>query len=289
MHYKNAAGLLLSDNRMNLYRGCSHGCIYCDSRSECYRMDHPFEDIEVKINAPELLKKALKCKRRKCIVTTGSMCDPYMPAEDRLKLTRQCAEIIYSHGFGFSFITKSDMFLRDIDLLKSINDRAKCVVQMTITTSDDDLCRIIEPGVCVTSRRVDAMIKLKEEGIPAVVWLSPVLPFITDTEDNIRRILELCFLANVKGIICFDMGVTLRRGNREYFYHALDQNFPGLRKRYEKTYGNSYICQSPNHRRLMDIFNFECEKAGVLHTPGEVFQYIEEFPNESHYTQLSFI
>lgn len=289
MHYKNAAGLLSSDNRMNFYRGCSHGCIYCDSRSECYRMDHPFEDIEVKINAPELLEKTLKGKRRKCVVTTGSMSDPYMPIEERLRLTRKCAEIIYANGFGFSFITKSDRFLRDIDLLKSINDRAKCVVQMTITAGDDGLCRIIEPGVCVTSRRIDALMRLKEEGIPSVVWLSPVLPFITDTEENIRRILELCFSADVKGIICFDMGVTLRRGNREYFYHALDRNFPGLRKIYEETYGNSYICQSPNHQRLMGIFNNECQNAGVLYTPDEVFRYISEFPDETHYTQLSFI
>ena len=137
MHYVKAKGLLSNNNGMNIYRGCEHGCIYCDSRSRCYNMNHAFEDIEVKINAPELLEQALKHKRKRCMIGTGSMSDPYMPLEKELKLTRKCLEIIDKYNFGFTLITKSDLVLRDLDLLKKINEKTKCVVQMTITTFDD--------------------------------------------------------------------------------------------------------------------------------------------------------
>ena len=157
MHYVKAKGLLSNNNGMNIYRGCEHGCIYCDSRSRCYNMNHAFEDIEVKINAPELLEQALKHKRKRCMIGTGSMSDPYMPLEKELKLTRKCLEIIDKYNFGFTLITKSDLVLRDLDLLKKINEKTKCVVQMTITTFDDELCRIIEPNVCVTSRRIEVL------------------------------------------------------------------------------------------------------------------------------------
>ncbi|MDY3091780.1 MAG: radical SAM protein, partial [Erysipelotrichaceae bacterium] len=157
MHYVKAKGLLSNNNGMNIYRGCEHGCIYCDSRSRCYNMNHAFEDIEVKINAPELLEQALKHKRKRCMIGTGSMSDPYMPLEKELKLTRKCLEILDKYNFGFTLITKSDLVLRDLDLLKKINEKTKCVVQMTITTFDDELCRILEPNVCVTSRRIEVL------------------------------------------------------------------------------------------------------------------------------------
>ena len=287
MHYKDAKTILSPKNGMNLYRGCTHGCIYCDSRSTCYGMEHAFEDIEVKRNAPELLEATLKKKRRRCMIGTGSMCDPYQPLEESEQLARRCAELVGRYGFGFSVITKSDRVLRDLDLLKSINDRAKCVVQMTLTTYDEDLCRILEPNVCATSRRFEALKVLRDEGIPTVVWLCPVLPFINDTEENLLGILNYCFEAQVRGIICFGMGVTLREGDREYFYAKLDEHFPGMKERYMRTFGCSYECQSPNNAALMKLFRNECQNRGVLHEPGAVFAYLNEFEDKPSAEQLT--
>ena len=214
MHFTNVKGILSAQNGMNLYRGCTHGCIYCDSRSDCYNTPKPFEDIEVKQNAPELLERALFSKRKKCMIGTGAMCDPYMHCEANLKLMQKCLQIIEKHGFGLAIQTKSDMILRDLEILKSINIKAKCVVQMTLTTFDDNLCRIIEPNVCPTSRRFQVIQKMKEEGIPVVVWLAPFLPYINDSFENFKSLLEFCVRVKVEGIICFGIGVTLRNGNR---------------------------------------------------------------------------
>ena len=248
MHFVDAKGILSGKNGfygMNIYRGCSHGCIYCDSRSRCYHFTHPFEDIEVKQNAPELLETALRSKRKKCMIGTGSMSDPYMHCEEKLQLTRKCLEVILKYGFGAAVQTKSDRILRDIDLLDEINKKAKTVVQMTLTTYDDDLCKIIEPNVCSTKRRIEVLAKMQERGIPTVVWLTPILPFINDTEENIKAILDECVRVGVKGIICYDMGLTLREGDREYYYAALDKHFPGLKQKYIECYGNSYMISSP--------------------------------------------
>ena len=193
MHFVNAKGILTGGKGhfgMNIYRGCSHGCIYCDSRSKCYQFTHPFEDIEVKQNAPELLEQALKSKRQKAMIGTGSMSDPYMHCEEKLGLTRKCLEIICRYGFGAAVQTKSDRILRDIDLLEEINRKAKCVVQMTLTTWDDRLCGILEPNVCNTKRRVEVLEEMRKRGIPTVVWLTPILPFINDTKENVTAILE---------------------------------------------------------------------------------------------------
>ena len=193
MHFVDAKGILTNKGGyygMNIYRGCSHGCIYCDSRSRCYQFTHAFEDIEVKQNAPVLLEAALKSKRRKCMIGTGSMSDPYMHCEEKLRLTRKCLEIILRYGFGATVITKSDRILRDIDLLEEIHHRSRCVVQMTLTTFDDDLCRILEPNVCVTSRRIEVLEILKKRGIPTIVWMTPILPFINDTKENLDGLLE---------------------------------------------------------------------------------------------------
>ena len=242
MHFVDAKGILTGKGGyygMNIYRGCSHGCIYCDSRSRCYQFKHAFEDIEVKQNAPELLEAALKSKRKKCMIGTGSMSDPYMHCEEHLRLTRKCLEIILRYGFGATVITKSDRILRDIDLLEEINRESRCVVQMTLTTFDDDLCRILEPNVCNTKRRIEVLEEMQKRGIPTVVWLTPILPFINDTEENIRVILDECIRVGGMGIVCFDMGLTLRAGDREFYYAALDRHFPGLKQRYISTYGNS--------------------------------------------------
>lgn len=278
MHKTEVKGILSAQNGMNLYRGCTHGCIYCDSRSKCYGFTHDFEDIEVKINAPELLEKALRSKRSKCMIGTGAMCDPYMPVEKELGLTRKCLEIIERYGFGAAIQTKSPSFLRDIDLLDRINRRAKCVVQMTLTTYDTGLCRVVEPNVAPTEERVRALEVCRDRGIPTVVWLSPILPFINDTEENIRAILSDCIRAGVKGIICYGMGVTLREGDREYFYAALDRHFPGLRDRYVRTFGNAYEIVSPENDRLMEIFKATCQNQGILYTPEDCFGYLHEFP-----------
>ncbi|MBR6955819.1 MAG: radical SAM protein, partial [Firmicutes bacterium] len=234
MHFVDAKGILTANNGfngMNIYRGCSHGCIYCDSRSRCYQFTHPFEDIEVKQNAPELLEKALSSKRKKCMIGTGAMSDPYMHCEEQLGLTRKCLEIILRHGFGVAIQTKSDRILRDMDLLDEINRETKAVVQMTLTTYDDELCEIVEPNVCNTKRRIEVLEEMQKRGIPTVVWLSPILPFINDTEENIRAIMEECVRVGVKGVICFGMGLTLREGDREYYYAALDKHFPGLKRK----------------------------------------------------------
>ena len=242
MHFVDAKGILTGKNGyygMNIYRGCSHGCIYCDSRSKCYQFTHPFEDIEVKQNAPELLEKALRSKKKKCMIGTGAMSDPYMHCEEKLRLTRRCLEIIQKYGFGAAIQTKSDRVLQDIDLLDEINRSAKCVVQITLTTYDDYLCSILEPNVCNTKRRIEVLEKMQKRGIPTIVWLTPILPFINDNEDNVTSIMSECARTGVKGVIDFGMGLTLREGDREYYYAALDKHFPGLKQRYIRTYRNS--------------------------------------------------
>lgn len=287
MHFVDAKGILSARNGMNIYRGCTHGCIYCDSRSRCYGFTHPFEDIEVKRNAPALLEQKLRSKRKKCMIGTGAMCDPYLHCEEELRLTRACLEIIDRYGFGVSVLTKSDRILRDLDLLGSIQEKSKAVAQMTLTTWDDRLCRIIEPEVCVTSRRLEVLRTMKEAGIPTVVWMTPLLPFINDTKENLEGILEGCLEAGVKGILCFGMGLTLREGNREYFYQALDRHFPGLRREYQRRYGNAYELPSPRHRELQQIFDDTCAKVGILYRPEDIFAYLREFPENKGYTQLS--
>lgn len=218
MHTVEAKGILSAQNGMNIYRGCTHGCIYCDARSSCYQMDHAFEDIEVKINAPQLLEQALRRKRKKCMIGTGAMSDPYLHLEKKMKLTRKCLELIDEYGFGAAIQTKSDLILRDLDLLKRINRKTKCVVQMTLTTYDETLCSRIEPNVCTTAKRIEVLNRMKEEGIPTVVWMTPILPFINDTEENIRSLLNACQKAGVYGIVTFGVGLTLRDGDRQYYY-----------------------------------------------------------------------
>lgn len=285
MNFVEAKGILSSNNGMNIYRGCTHGCIYCDSRSKCYGFTHEFEDVEVKMNAPELLERALKSKRKRCMIGTGAMCDPYLHAEEELRLTRRCLELISQYEYGIAIQTKSTRILRDLDLLREINGKAKAVVQMTMTTYNEELCKIIEPDVSTTRERFDALLQFKKAGLPTIVWLTPILPFINDTEENIRGILDYCIEAGVKGIICFGMGVTLRDGNREYFYRALDKHFSGIKNKYIKTYGNAYNLPSPDNERLLQIFRKLCKENGIMYHTQECFQYLYEFPEK--YTQMS--
>lgn len=287
MHTVRAKGILSAKNGMNLYRGCSHGCIYCDSRSKCYHMKHDFEDIEVKENAIELLEAALRSKRKKCMIGTGSMTDPYIPLEMELGNVRKALSLIDAYGFGFTVITKSNHILRDMDLLKKINEKTKCVVQMTLTTYDEALCRKLEPNVSTTQERFKVLLALRDAGIPTVAWLSPILPFINDDEQNISGILDMCIEAGVYGVICFGMGLTLRDGNREYFYRQLDRLFPGMKERYIQTYGTSYMLGSANNRELMRLFHETCERNGIAHNNEQIFTYLQTFEEKQNGQQLS--
>ena len=285
MHFVEAKALLTRHNGMNLYRGCAHGCVYCDSRSDCYRFTHPFEDIEVKQNAPALLEDVLKKRRKRIVISTGSMSDPYQPCEQELQLTRRCLELLDRYGFGASVITKSDLVLRDLELFDRIHQKAKAVLQMTLTVADDKLSRVLEPNVCTTTRRYEVLKAFQKQGVPTVVWLTPILPFLTDTEENVRRILDYCFDAGVRGVVCFGAGLTLRDGNREYYYAALDRHFPGLSGEYRRRYGGAYEASSPRAGGLLRLIHDECEKHGVLHDPEACFRYITQLPEE--HEQLS--
>ncbi|MGM9947203.1 SPL family radical SAM protein [Floccifex sp.] len=287
MHFVKVKGILSNKNGINLYRGCSHGCIYCDSRSKCYQMNHDFEDIEVKINAPELLESALYRKRKKCMIATGAMCDPYLHIEKELKLTRSCLEIIDKYEFGVAILTKSDLILRDIDLIEKINQTSKAIVQMTITTYDDALCSILEPNVCSTSSRLNVLHICKEKGIPTIVWLCPILPFINDTKYNIEQIVKACARENVKGIINFGMGLTLREGNREYFYEKLDKLFPGLKEVYIKKYGNAYELPVQRANELYHLFVSLCQQYGIEYRMDEIFKYLNKFEAKKQIEQLT--
>ncbi|WP_236896885.1 SPL family radical SAM protein [Clostridium beijerinckii] len=288
MHYVVAKGILSSSNGMNIYRGCTHGCIYCDARSHCYGMDHIFEDIEVKANVLQLLEDALKKKRKKCMIGTGAMSDPYIQLEENLQNTRKCLEIIDKYGFGLTIQTKSNRILRDLELLRSINKKAKCVVQITLTTYDEELCKIIEPNVSTTKERFEVLKIMRDNKIPTVVWLSPILPYINDTEKNIRGILDYCIEAKVKGIIVFGIGLTLRNGNREYYYKNLDKHFKGLKEKYIREYGNSYEVLSKNHEKLMKIIKDTCQQNNIIFGVKEVFNYMKAFEEENNEVQIGF-
>ncbi len=289
MHEVTVKGILSASNGMNLYRGCQHGCIYCDARSKCYQMNHVFEDIEVKCNGPALLERALRSKRKPCMIGTGAMCDPYMPLEEELELTRRSLELIEKYGFGVTVLTKSNRILRDLELYRRINDKTKAVIQMTLTTCDENLCRLVEPNVSPTAQRVETLKTFQAAGIPTVVWLCPVLPFLNDTADNIRGILERCADAGVKGIIHYGMGMTLREGNREYYYSQLDRKFPGLKEHYIRTYGNAYECPSPRARELEGLFHSLCDHYGIWHSNDQVFAYLHSFEEKEQSIQLGFL
>lgn len=269
---------------MNIYRGCNHGCIYCDSRSTCYSINHEFEDIEIKKNAPSILEQQLKGKRKKGMIITGSMSDPYIPLEKELEYTKQCLQVIDKYNFGISILTKSDLILRDLDILKSINNKSKCIVNMTLTTYDEDLCKIIEPNVCTTKRRVEVLNIMKDNNIDTVVWLGPILPFINDSEENLKGLLNYCVEAKVKAIMFFSFGVTMREGNREYFYKEIDKYFPNIKEKYIKTFGNNYICESLNNKKLMKILISVCTKNNIIYKPKEVFEYLSTY--KTKYEQL---
>jgi len=277
MHQREVKGILSAHNGMNISRGCTHGCIYCDSRSTCYRIEHDFEDVQIKSNAPALLEDALARKRKKCVIGTGAMSDPYIPIRENLANIRSCLEIIDRHGCGLAIQTKSDLILRDLDLLNNINKKAKCIVETTLTTFDENLCAIIEPNVCTTRRRFEVLKIMRDNGIQTIVWLSPFLPFINDTEENLRGLLDYCVEAGVYGILCWGIGMTLREGSRDYFYAKLDEHFPGLKEAYQQKYGLNYVITSDNNEPLMKLFFEVCEKHKIAYGNDRLFEYMRTF------------
>jgi len=281
MHLSKAKGILSPRNGMNISRGCTHGCIYCDSRSKCYHIEHDFEDVEIKSNAPELLEDALKRKRKKCMIGTGAMSDPYIPIPENLANIRACLEIINKYECGIAIQTKSDLILHDLDMLISINKKAKCIVEMTLTTFDEKLCSIIEPNVCGTKRRFEVLKIMRDNGIQTIVWLCPFLPFINDTEENLRGLLDYCVESKVYGILCWGIGMTLREGDREYFYSKLDEHFPGLKSKYQKRYGFSYQISSDNNDTLYKLLSETCVKHNIVLGTDELFEYMYTFEDKT--------
>ncbi|MGD1821941.1 MAG: SPL family radical SAM protein [Pleomorphochaeta sp.] len=286
MHKVRAKTILSSNNNMNIYRGCTHGCIYCDSRSNCYNMNHEFEDIEVKENALGLLEETLKKKRKKSMIFTGSMSDPYIPIEKDLKLTRGALELVYKYGFGITLLTKSDLILRDLDIIKKINEKTKCVVQMTLTSSDDQISKIIEPNVVPSSRRCEVLKIFSENNIPTVVWLGPILPYILDTKANINQLIDMMIESKVKGVLYFGIGMTLREGNREYYYKNLDKYFYNLKELYINKYKNHYSIYSENSNELSTLLNRRLRDNNIMYKVEEVFAYLKKL-EKKEYVQLS--
>ena len=280
MFFRKYKTILSPQNGMNIYRGCTHGCIYCDSRSKCYQINHDFADIEVKEDAPSQLDKELSMKRKPCMIGTGSMTDPYNHVEKEIEYTKKCLEVILKHHCGVAIQTKSDLILRDIDLINEINKDSKAVVEITLTTADDELCKVIEPNVCPTSKRVEVLKKCKELGVPTVVWLCPFLPFINDNEENINKLMDFCIENDVKGILFFGVGLTLREGNREYFYECLDKSFPGLKEKYIKQYGNKYEVSSNKNEILSKIIIDRCREHNIMCDINEVFSYLRKYPEK---------
>ncbi|MFZ7134102.1 MAG: radical SAM protein [Eubacteriales bacterium] len=267
---------------MNLYKGCCHGCIYCDSRSECYRIEN-FDEVRVKENALLLIERELKSKRKKGVVGTGAMSDPYNPFEKELKLTREALKLIHRYGFGVSIATKSDLVTRDIDILKKISEHSPVLVKVTITIADDLICRKIEPNVAVASDRLTAIKMLNEQGIFAGILLMPVLPFIGDTVENISRIISLAHESEAR-FIYPAFGVTLRQNQRLWYYNKLDKLFPSLKEKYIQQYGNAYQCVSPNAQELWKLFEKECYSRGILYKMKDI---IKRYKLEYSRKQLS--
>ena len=286
MHFREVKGILSAYNGMNISRGCVHGCIYCDARSKCYHIEHEFEDVEIKSNAAALLDEALGRKRKKIMVGTGAMSDPYIPLPENLANIRACLEVIDRHGCGLAIQTKSDLILRDLDLLVSISKKAKCVAVTTLTTYDEKLCKIIEPGVCGTSRRFEVLKIMRDRGIKTIVWLCPFLPFINDTEENLRGLLDYCVEAGVYGVMCYGIGLTLREGNREYFYRKLDEHFPGLKKQYQQKYGLSYVLTSGSNDRLMRLLHETGERRHIVIGNEALFAYMRTFEEKRGQIEL---
>lgn len=267
---------------MNLYKGCSHRCIYCDSRSDCYHIDN-FDMVRGKENALSILEQELS---KKGVVGIGAMSDTYNPLEKKYELTRGALKLILKYNFGVSIDTKSNLILRDIDLLKEINKKNDVIIKFTITTPNDKLSQIIEPNVCESSKRLQAIKTLSENGIFTGIMMNPVLPFITDNENDIKELVKIAKLYGAKFIHTY-MGMTLRENQRDYYFEQLDKSFKGLKEKYIKLYGNNYICTIPDSKRKYKIFTSECEKNGILYEMDDIIKAYKKENNDDKFEQVT--
>lgn len=281
--YKNNSNWFGTNYNMNIYKGCCHGCIYCDSRSNCYGIEN-FDEVKAKENALQIIRNDLRRKVKPGVIATGAMSDPYNPFEKQLLLTRHALELINAYNFGVAIATKSSLITRDIDILSEIKEHSPVLSKITITTCDDRISKIHEPNVCVSSKRFETIAKLSQEGIYTGVLLMPVLPFITDTEENIRRIVKMAYDSGAKFIYAY-MGMTLRLNQKAFYYQKLDEIYPGLKQKYVSNFGNRYSCLSPKAKTLWNIFRRECEKYGLLFKMQDI---IRDYKLGYESSQLSF-
>ncbi len=272
------------DYKMNLYRGCSHGCIYCDSRSNCYHIDN-FDEPKGKENALSILENELSKRRETGVVGIGSMSDTYNPYELEYEQTRGALKLLSKYNFGVSIDTKSDLIIRDIDLLKEINSKNNVIIKFTITTPNDELSKIIEPSVCPSSKRFAAIKTLTEAGIFTGIMMNPVLPFITDKEEDIITLVRLAHENGAKFIHSF-MGMTLRENQRDYYFEQLDKHFKGLKEKYIDYYKERYNCPVPNYKELYRIFTKECDKYGILYNMPDIIKAYKKEIKENEQISL---
>lgn len=259
-----------SDYNINLYKGCCHGCIYCDSRSDCYQIED-FSTVRAKENCLQILRDELRRKVRTGIVGTGAMCDPYNPFEEQEQLTRHAMELLDVFEFGVHALTKSSLIARDTDIFCGIAEHSPVLCQVTVTAADDKLSALVEPNVSKTSERLEAIAKMSENGLVTGIVMTPLLPFIEDTEENVLGIVRMAKECGARSVYPM-FGLTMRSGQREYFYRKLEENFPdsGLAERYAKTYGERYVCNSPHIKRLWRVFTEECQKLGLLYEMRDI-------------------
>ncbi len=275
-----------TDHTVNLYRGCCHGCIYCDSRSDCYH-NGPFDLVRAKKDALPLLRDELRRKIRPGTVGMGSMSDPYNPFEERLQLTRHGLELLDAYGFGVGIATKSDLIARDIDVLAAMKEHVPVLCKLTITTVDDGLAAKIEPKAPPPSRRLEAVRRLSQAGIFTGVLLMPVLPFVEDTQENVLTVTEKAAQAGARFVYAA-FGMTMRQGQREYYLRNLETAFPGqgLTERTLRQYGERYECPSPRAKKLWQAFSRRCEELGLLYRMRDIVSAYQRGYAER---QLSFL
>lgn len=258
------------DYNMNLYKGCCHGCIYCDSRSECYRITD-FDTIKIKKNCIEILEKQLISKRKKGIIATGAMSDPYNPLEKKYELTKKSLQLIKKYGYGLLINTKSSLINRDIEIIRQISEKKDVLIGITVTTSNQTLCNKIEPNTSTTIERIETIKKFTENKIYTGILLMPILPFLNDTIENIDQIIEYARYSKADFIYPY-FGVTLRQNQKDHYLEKIQQINSGLKQKYLNLYRNIYSCLSPNHKKLKQHFISKCEKYNITYKMQDIIK-----------------
>ncbi len=287
MHYKEVKAILSPQNGLNIYRGCSFECMYCDARSTCHRMDHEFGDIEVKAHAEDMLEYTLKKKRTRSMIHIGSSSEPYLPIEEDLQIVRRCLNQIERFDFGLVLHTNSQLVLRDIDILDKINRKTKCIVIVRLCTYDDKLAGKLEPGTSTSRERFLLMQELKKREIPVIVNISPILPYLNDSTENMQGLLSYCAEAGVYGVLTDKLCPVLREGNKDRFMQQLYKKFPQIYDLYEAEFADEKILKSKNHAKLMKLIQTTCEASGIQYDKEELLRYTREYKNKTIGTQIS--